>query len=129
MSELASLTPALLALAGPGSAFPGGRHSWPFAWAGDDGGNYAGVWLRDFISYRRDDSAYPAGWLFDLLAGRFGRDRVFKDVDSLQPGDDFAGEITAAVGACAVLLAVIGKSWLTRHQLRRADMGNRYCEE
>ena len=67
-----------------------------------------------FISYRRDDSAYPAGWLFDLLAGRFGRDRVFKDVDSLQPGDDFAGEITAAVGACAVLLAVIGMSWLTR---------------
>lgn len=65
-----------------------------------------------FISYRREDAAYPAGWLFDLLAAGFGADRVFKDVDSIQPGDDFVEEITVAVGSCAVLLAVIGKGWL-----------------
>jgi hypothetical protein len=38
---------------------------------------------------------------------------VFQDVDSIRPGDDFAAEIEAAVGACSVLLAVIGPRWLT----------------
>jgi hypothetical protein len=48
-----------------------------------------------FISYRRTDTAYPAGWLFDRLVEHFGRTQVFKDVDSLQSGDDFVelGEI------------------------------------
>ena len=62
-----------------------------------------------FISYRRPDSDYPAGWLFERLAEHFGRDRVFKDVDSLQPGDDFAEVITAAVTSCSALVAVIGR--------------------
>ncbi len=66
-----------------------------------------------FICYRREDAAYPAGWLFDRLAGHFGEDQVFKDVDSIQLGDDFVAEVTAAVGSCTVLLAVIGTRWLT----------------
>lgn len=33
-----------------------------------------------FISYRRPDSDYPAGWLFDRLAEHFGRAQVFKAV-------------------------------------------------
>jgi TIR domain len=66
-----------------------------------------------FISYRRADSDYPAGWLFDRFAEHFGRARVFKDVDSLQPGDDFAKVITAAVSSCSALVAVIGERWLT----------------
>jgi hypothetical protein len=67
---------------------------------------------RVFISYRREDAGYPAGWLFDQLAARLGADRVFKDVDSIEPGDDFAEVITEAVRSCAVLLAVIGDRWL-----------------
>jgi hypothetical protein len=77
-----------------------------------------------FISYRRADSDYPAGWLFERLAERFGRARVFKDVDSLQPGDDFAEVITAAVSSCSALVAVIGERWLTitdQHGRRRLD--------
>ncbi len=66
-----------------------------------------------FICYRREDAAYPAGWLFDRLVGHFGEGQVFKDVDSIRLGDDFEAEITAAVGSCAVLLAVIGTRWLT----------------
>jgi hypothetical protein len=65
-----------------------------------------------FISYRREDSAYPAGWLYDRLVGHFGADRVFKDIDSIQLGDDFAEIIGNAVGSCAVLLAVIDNKWL-----------------
>ncbi|HEY2575858.1 MAG TPA: toll/interleukin-1 receptor domain-containing protein [Streptosporangiaceae bacterium] len=68
---------------------------------------------RIFISYRREDAAYPAGWLFDRLADHFGQDRVFKDVDSIELGDDFVEVITAAVASCAVLLAVIGPRWLS----------------
>jgi hypothetical protein len=65
-----------------------------------------------FVSYRRDDAAYPAGWLVDRLVGRFGAGRVFKDVDSIQPGDDFVEDIMTAVGSCAVLIAIIGVRWL-----------------
>jgi hypothetical protein len=68
---------------------------------------------RIFISYRREETAYPAGWLFDRLGARFGEDQVFKDVDSIDPGDDFTERITNAVGSCDVLLALIGEEWLT----------------
>ena len=67
---------------------------------------------RIFMSYRREDTAFPAGWLYDRLASHFGRDQVFKDVDSIELGDDFVDVITAAVGSCDVLLALIGDRWL-----------------
>lgn len=67
---------------------------------------------RIFISYRRQDSAYPAGWLYDRLAERFGPDQIFKDVDSIELGDDFVETITNAVGSCDILLALIGQEWL-----------------
>jgi hypothetical protein len=49
---------------------------------------------RIFISYRREETAYPAAWLFDRLADRFAGGQVFKDVDSIQLGDDFVEVIT-----------------------------------
>ena len=77
-----------------------------------------------FISYRREETAYPAGWLFDRLAEEFGADHVFKDVDSISPGDDFVEKIAVAVGSTDVLLALIGDEWLTitdEHGNRRLD--------
>ena len=68
---------------------------------------------RIFISYRREDTAYPAGWLYDRLAGHFARSQVFNDIDSIELGDDFVEVITTAVGSCDVLLALIGDRWLT----------------
>ena len=44
---------------------------------------------RIFISYRREETAYPASWLFDRLTEHFGEGSVFKDVDSIKFGDDF----------------------------------------
>ena len=79
---------------------------------------------RIFISYRREETAYPAGWLFDRLAHHFDGGQVFKDVDSIQPGDDFVEVIATAVGSCDVLLALIGAEWLTItdvHGQRRLD--------
>jgi len=68
---------------------------------------------RIFISYRRDESSYPASWLFDRLTEHFGEAEVFKDVDSIQLGDDFAEAIASAVESCDVLLVLIGDHWLT----------------
>src|SRR6266508_4224868 len=68
---------------------------------------------RIFISYRREESAYPAGWLFDRLADSYGKGQIFKDVDNIELGEDFVERITAAVGSCDVLLALIGPQWLT----------------
>jgi ABC-type amino acid transport substrate-binding protein len=68
---------------------------------------------RIFISYRREDTDFPAGWLYERLADHFDGGQVFKDVDSIQLGDDFVEVITNAVGSCDVLLAVIGDRWLT----------------
>ncbi|MBV8549910.1 MAG: toll/interleukin-1 receptor domain-containing protein [Acidobacteriaceae bacterium] len=68
---------------------------------------------RIFISYRREDSSGYAGRLFDRLEDRFGRRNLFMDIDSLAPGVDFVEVINSNVSACDVLLAVIGKNWLT----------------
>jgi hypothetical protein len=68
---------------------------------------------RIFISYRRGETAYPAGWLYDRLAEQYGDGQVFKDVDSIELGDDFVEVINRAVGSCDVLLALIGEEWLT----------------
>jgi hypothetical protein len=66
-----------------------------------------------FVSYRRQDSAFSAGWLYDQLVLRFGEPHVFKDVDSIEPGEDFVNAITAAVRSCHTLLVVIGPTWLS----------------
>jgi hypothetical protein len=68
---------------------------------------------RIFISYRRLETAWPAGRLYDVLVEHFPAEQVFKDVDSIEPGEDFVERITAAVGSCDVLLALIGPNWLT----------------
>jgi TIR domain len=68
---------------------------------------------RVFISYRRQETAWPARELYDVLVAELGPDRVFKDVDNIEPGDDFVERIQSAVGSCQVLLALIGPQWLT----------------
>jgi hypothetical protein len=65
-----------------------------------------------FISYRRDDSADICGRLDDKLAARFGREHVFKDVDSIPLGVDFRQILRDAVGQCGAMLVVIGRLWI-----------------
>jgi hypothetical protein len=69
-----------------------------------------------FVSYRRDDSAGEAGRLADALSSRFGSDRVFRDVEDIPAGSDFAGVIDQALAGADILLVVIGRGWLdARH--------------
>ncbi|HET7667342.1 MAG TPA: toll/interleukin-1 receptor domain-containing protein, partial [Mycobacterium sp.] len=65
-----------------------------------------------FISYRRSDASGYAGRLYEHLAKHFGKQRVFMDIDTLQPGLDFGQALDAAVSGCDVLVALIGPNWL-----------------
>ncbi|MGH7497359.1 MAG: toll/interleukin-1 receptor domain-containing protein [Gemmatimonadales bacterium] len=64
-----------------------------------------------FISYRRDDSAGHVGRLYDALSARFGRNRLFFDLDHIAPGQDFVQVLDNSLNRCSVLLVVIGKRW------------------
>src|SRR5262249_25125921 len=82
-----------------------------------------------FISYRRDDAEGYAGRLFDRLNYRFPR-RFFMDVTGIRPGTDFSKVIQDTVGSCHVLIAIIGREWITLKDSatnqRRLDLANDY---
>lgn len=64
-----------------------------------------------FISYRRQDSAAYAARLADTLVARYGRDRLFLDIDNLELGVDFASHIHRVIESCRTILVVIGPKW------------------
>ena len=80
---------------------------------------------RIFISYRREDSAGHVLALLPALRKHYGADRVFKDTDTIPPGVDFLKFIKRELATCSVMLAIIGREWLTiqdsRLKQRRLD--------
>jgi hypothetical protein len=77
-----------------------------------------------FISYRREDSAGYAGRLHESLERRLGEGEVFRDVDALEPGQDFVDAIAARLRDCGACLVLIGREWLEAtdaSQRRRLD--------
>jgi hypothetical protein len=66
---------------------------------------------RVFISYRRSETRWAAGRLYDRLAEVIGREHLFFDVSDIEPGEDFVQRIREIVGACDVLIALIGPTW------------------
>ena len=65
-----------------------------------------------FISYRREDAAGYARAIYEELTERFTADRIFMDVDAIEPGLPFDEVIRSAVGQCEALLVLIGARWL-----------------
>ena len=63
-----------------------------------------------FLSYRRKESSH-AGRLHDRLVEHLGEDRVFMDVDSIRPGEDWTEAISRAFAKCGVMLVLIGDQW------------------
>ena len=61
-----------------------------------------------FIGYRREDTADVAGRVYDAMAARFGKARVFKDVNTIGPGVDFGAYIRGMLPQCRVALMLIG---------------------
>jgi uncharacterized protein YecT (DUF1311 family) len=76
------------------------------------------------ISYRRSDSQDITGRIFDRLAQQYGRDTVFRDIDSIRPGIDFRTQIADALTATDVLLVIVGPRWLGRGEGVASRMDN-----
>lgn len=77
-----------------------------------------------FISYRRADSQWAASRLYDNLTHLFPEERLFMDVDSIDPGQDFVDVLSEKVGHADVFLALVGPDWLTETNadgVRRID--------
>ena len=71
--------------------------------------------MRDcvFISYRRGDSRHPSSRIYDALRPKFGRSKLFMDIDSIRGGKEFPQVLEEALARSGVLIAIIGESWLT----------------
>jgi hypothetical protein len=82
--------------------------------------------MKVFISYRREDSAGHSGRLYDSLRSHFGADNVFMDLSDIDSGQNFVQVIQSAIRSSDVVVAVIGKEWLTCTSggTRRLDMPN-----
>jgi len=65
-----------------------------------------------FISYRRSDTEGYAGRLKDSLTAYFGQGRVFRDVGSIEPGEDFEEKLRGTVTQAEVVIVLIGPNWL-----------------
>lgn len=66
-----------------------------------------------FVSYRRSDSEGHAGRLFRDLCDHFGKHRVLIDVVGMEKGRDFRRTIEQRLETSNVLLAIIGKTWVS----------------
>lgn len=67
---------------------------------------------RIFISYRRGDSKWQAGRLYDSLQARLPEAALFMDVEAISGGMDFEQAVNTAVSSSDVLLVVIGPDWI-----------------
>lgn len=72
-----------------------------------------------FISYRREDASGFAGRLHESLTAHFGPDRIFRDVDTIEPGADFGTVIGKSLESCGAFVAVIGREWILDTKGRR----------
>jgi CHASE2 domain/TIR domain len=65
-----------------------------------------------FISYRREQSAWPGRILCGELTKRFGESSVFMDTDSIDAGQQWPNQIENAIQRSSVVLVLIGPGWL-----------------
>ena len=79
-----------------------------------------------FISYRRSDSGHASNRIADRLQARFGDDRVFIDVDSIEFGVNYQHIIDERLAKTDVFLVVIGDHWL---DAQRKDGGGRRLDD
>lgn len=67
-----------------------------------------------FISYRREDSQYETGRIYDRLVEYFSVSRIFKDIDDIPLGYDFRTVIDAAISRAMAMVVIIGPTWVSR---------------
>jgi len=69
--------------------------------------------MKLFINYRRDETDDFVARLVERLSNEFGKENIFKDVDSILPGQDWKPALERSVKSCDVVLAIIGRQWTT----------------
>lgn len=77
-----------------------------------------------FISYRRSDNPDATGRIYDRLVAEFGREKIFKDIDSIPLGRNFRTHLNETIGTCDAVLAIVGPRWVdakSDHGQRRLD--------
>jgi hypothetical protein len=71
------------------------------------------------ISYRRDDSEAVTGRIFDRLTQAFGKEAIFRDIDSIPAGTDFREYIGSVLRQSELLVVIVGSRWLGRTRSNR----------
>jgi hypothetical protein len=103
--------------------------NWAFSASGAAGSLTPGTAVtRIFISYRREDSQWPADRLHQALKPVVADPRrdIFIDVDNIPLGVDFEDHLGAQVGQCDILLAMIGRGW---SEARNPQTGQRRLDD
>jgi hypothetical protein len=77
--------------------------------------------LKTYFIYRRADTADVAGRLYDRFSDKFGAENIFKDVDSIAPGEDFRKSVQQEISYSDVVLVLIGPAWLSERLSDPAD--------
>ena len=65
-----------------------------------------------FISYRHKDTQGEASRLADDLRAALAGVQIFRDVETIAPGEDFVVALERALAECSVMLVLIGPIWL-----------------
>lgn len=68
---------------------------------------------RIFISYRRSDTQGYAGRLSDSLESYFGGKRVFRDIEDIKGGSEYAKDIEEQLSAADAVILLMGPNWLS----------------
>lgn len=69
--------------------------------------------MKLFISYRRSDSEETTGRIYDRLKEEFGRENVFRDIDTIPLTTKFADYLKEWLADTTVVVAVIGPDWMS----------------
>jgi hypothetical protein len=64
-----------------------------------------------FLCYRHEDTQGFARGIYESLASKYGRERVYRDIDSTPAGVRYATWIESRVSLCSVMIVLIGNTW------------------
>ncbi len=65
-----------------------------------------------FINYRREDSSGYSLAIYNELVKWYDREMIFKDFNTIEPGEDFSESIENALNSCTILLVLVANNWM-----------------
>lgn len=77
-----------------------------------------------FINYRREDSSGYSLAIYNELIKWYDREMIFKDFNTIEPGEDFSESIENALNSCTILLVLVADNWmdiLKKREERRGE--------